>query len=404
MHITVTKNKLRTALSAVVPTIPSPTPLPALAQVLIEAKDGGCSISATDLDVWAKVQVDADVAEDGAIAAPGQLLNEIVREFTEDIVTMEVKKNRVKISCGKLSNTLNLFPEDDYPRLSEELDFEEGWTIPTASILKMIEGTVFAVSEEENRPTLQGVLWEMEPGSSAMVATNGHRLCRQSTKTTGGTEKTKFVVPSRSLKLVGRVFGDAEEITVSLPADDDSSGRRTLGLRSERASLHMRLLQGSYPNYRQVIPKEYTRTCVLDRKRLAWALRSAVPLARRIETNKVALSFNSGDKVVSVDVQNEDLGTYHAEMPIEEYEGDEIMIGFNAAYLLDVLRSIEQDHVKLMLTTIEMAATIVPHNPGAPDEAGSADAASLDADDSGGDDPELFGDYFGLVMPLRLLV
>ena len=367
MNFTITRQNLHSGLAAVSASIPSKTTLPVLSNILFEASDDGVWMSGTDLDVAVRVKMLADVKEAGSLTAPGKKLQEITRALPDQPVDITTRGDQIELSCGASRFKLNGLPADEFPTLAE-VDFSEGITVTGEDLNGLIHHTSFAVSTEESRPILNGVLWELRDGEMKMVATNGHRLARMGvTVAPTGTPSADFIVPPAALAQVQRLFKDDDSLEVS------RSGNH-LGFRADTTEIYTRLIEGTYPKYEQVIPKDNDKIAIIDKKSLASAVRRMAVVASD-QTHRIRLRFESGR--VHLNVLTPDLGEGHDEMDVG-YDGEELEIGFNANYLLEVLRHIPSDEVKFAFKAPERAATIEP---------AEEDAA----------------DYLCLVMPLRLI-
>ncbi len=370
MKLKITRDNLQQGLAAVGASIPARTTLPVLSNILIEAMEDQIAMSGTDLDIAVSVRVPAEVDEPGALTVPAKKLQELARELPEHPVRLSSKGERLELVCGRATFRLNGMPRDEFPTFPS-VDFSRSWKVKGRILHDLIRQTSFAVSTEESRPILNGVLWQLEEQDMRMVATNGHRLARLTVPSTGaGAPKTDLIVPPRALQQVERLFG----------ADDDIEVARTenhLGFRRNGTQVYTRLIEGPYPNYEQVIPKDNDKFAVADRGQLTQALRRMAVVASE-QTHRVKLSFHSN--TLRFSVETPDLGEAHEELEVD-YNGEPLDIGFNAAYLLEVLRYIPTDDVKLTLKAPERAATLEP------------------VMRDGSEAP----DYLCLVMPLRLL-
>jgi DNA polymerase-3 subunit beta len=247
--------------------------------------------------------------------------------------------------------------------------FNESWRIRSGELQKLISHTSFAVSTEESRPILNGVLWELRPEHMRMVATNGHRLAKMELPIKmAAAPSNDLIVPPKALEQVRRLFPEDEELEIA-------RGENHLGFRSPFTSVFTRLIEGPYPPYDQVIPRDNNRIAIADRAALMGALRRMSVIASD-QTHRIRLSLNSA--LLRFSVQTPDLGEATDEIPIR-YDGDPLDIGFNANYLLEILRYIPTEEVKLTFKAPERAATLEPQ--------GWSDPAA----------------YLCLVMPLRLL-
>ena len=365
MRLTITRQNLQRGLAAVSASIPGKTTLPVLSNVLVESEDDSVWISGTDLDVSIRVRVPAEVTEGGSITAPGRKLLEITRELPDQPVELRARGHQLEIGCGNSRFKLNGLPSEEFPNLPAT-DFDEGWSVSEDALRQLIRGTAFAVSNEESRPILNGVYWELGDRMT-MVATNGHRLAKMQVDPARARGTTgAFIVPPAALAQVERLFDGDGEIEVG-------RGGNHLGFRSANQEVYTRLIEGSYPNYEQVIPKDNENVARVDREAMESAVRRMAVLASD-QTHRIRLSFES-DRV-HLDVMTPDLGEAHDELELD-YDGEALRIGFNAHYLIEVLRNMPAGDVELAFKTAERAATIVPA------------------------ESEL--DYLCLVMPLRLV-
>ncbi len=366
MKFTITRQNLHRGLGAVSASIPTKTTLPVLSNVLLEAEDNVVWISGTDLDVSIRIKVPAEVERGGAITAPGRKLQELTRELPDEPVGMLARGHQLEIACGYSRFKLNGLPSEEFPNLPA-IDFEEGWTVSEESLRLLIRTTSFAVSTEESRPILNGVFWGLEDTRMWMVATNGHRLAKMVVSADSvEAGSTDLIVPPTALAQVERLFDQDGDLHVA-------RGGNHLAFRSADKEVYTRLIEGTYPNYEQVIPKDNDKVAIVDRKVLEAAVRRMAVVASD-QTHKVKMSFES-DRV-HLDVMTPDLGEAHDELELT-YDGEGLQIGFNANYLLEVLRNMPPGDVKLAFKSEERAATVTP--------------ATDDLD------------YLCLVMPLRLV-
>ena len=370
MKFTITRQNLHKALNAVSASIPSKTTLPVLSNILIEAADGGVRMSGTDLDVGVRIRVPAEVVEAGTLTAPGRKLQEIARELPDQPVQVSSKGDQLELTCGRSAFKLNGLPAVDFPTLPQ-IGFDAGWTALGKDLLSLIRRTVFAVSTEESRPVLNGVLWELRDGEMRMVATNGHRLAKMTIRAGSSRQTTaQLIVPPAALGHVQRLYDVEETVQVGRAGNH-------LGFSSGGIEVYTRLIEGTYPNYEQVIPRDNDRFAVVQRGALEAAVRRVAAVASD-QTHRIRIHFESSR--AELNVLTPDLGEAHDEVEVS-YEGEPLVIGFNANYLLEVLRYVGTDEVKLGFKAPERAATVEP------------------VSGNGGDAL----DYLCLVMPLRLV-
>ena len=369
MRFTISREKLLEGLQAVTAAVPAKTTLPVLANLLVETTERGIRLSATDLDIAVSTEVVADVETPGAITIPAKKLSEIARELPPSPVKIAASgEQRVTLECGRSKFKLLGLPRDEFPSFPS-VRFNESWRVKSGELQKLIKHTSFAVSTEESRPILNGVLWELREDKMRMVSTNGHRLAKMELPVESSTAPPgDLIVPPKALDQVHRLFPAEEELEIA-------RGDNHLGFRSPFTSVFTRLVEGPYPNYEQVIPKDNDRYCLADKAALISALKRMSVIASD-QTHRIKMSFNAG--MLKFSVTTPDLGEAQDELPVQ-YTGDQLDIGFNAMYLLEILRYMPTEQVRLTFKAPERAATIEPE---------------------GWDDP---AKYLCLVMPLRLM-
>jgi DNA polymerase III subunit beta len=367
MKLTMTRDNLQQGLTAVSASVPTRTTLPVLSNILMEAGPDGVQLSGTDLDIAVSLQVPANVEAAGAITVPAKKLQELARELPEHPVRITTAGERFELVCGKATFRLNGMPRDEFPTFPQ-VDFSASWRMPGSLMATMIERTSFAVSTEESRPILNGVLWQLADREMRMVATNGHRLAKLAVPAeSGDAPHADLIVPPKALAQVQRLFDGGEEIEVA-------RSENHLGFRQGGVHVYTRLIEGPYPNYEQVIPKDNDRIAIADKEMLTRSLRRMAVVASE-QTHRVRLSFVG--RALRLSVETPDLGDAHEEIEVD-YDGEPLDIGFNANYLLEVLRYMPSDDIRLSFKAPERAATVEPT-----------------ADES--------GSYLCLIMPLRLL-
>jgi DNA polymerase-3 subunit beta len=368
MKFTITREHLQEGLVAVAASIPAKTTLPVLSNILVEAHDDGLRLSGTDLDIAVTTTIAASVEEEGAITLPARKLVEIVREMPSAAINVSsAGEQRVTIECGRSKFKLLGLPREEFPAFPS-VSFDDSWKCSAQDLQKLIRHVAFAASTEESRPILNGVLWELRPERMRMVATNGHRLARMDVPIEGGAEDADLIVPPKALEQIRRLFDSDQEIEI---AKSDNH----LGFRSATTQIFTRLIEGPYPNYEQVIPRENDKNLTVDKAALIAALRR-MSIVASDQTHRVRVGLANGTCKLSV--QTPDLGEAQEEVTVT-YDGSAMEIGFNAAYLLEVLKYLPTEEVRLTFKSPERAATCEP---------------------VGWDDP---ASYLTLVMPLRLV-
>ncbi len=367
MKFTISQEELLRAIGAASGVVPSRTTLPILSEILIEAVEDGITFSATDLDLSVTIRAKAAVGDPGAVTLPARRLNELVRELPPSPVHVESAGEKVSVECEKTKFRFFGHAKADFPTFPV-VGSEAPLEIDRDLFERLVQHTSYAASTEDTRPILNGVLWEVQEGETRMVATNGHRLASFTARRNGeGAARGNVIVPPKALAYASRVFAEEAGLQVSF-------GENQLAIRGGGHTLYTRLIEGPYPNYQQVIPRDNDKTAIADRDALIHALRRMSVVASD-QTHRVKLSFREGE--VAFFVSTPDVGEANERMTLD-YQGDPIEIGFNASYLLEVLKYVEAEQVRLTFKSPERAALIAP--------------ASQDPGE----------EYLALVMPLRL--
>lgn len=368
MKFTIQQADLQKALGIVANVVPGKTTMPILTCVLLEAEDDKLTVSATNLDMSVTTGTPGvDVKQGGRIAVPATKFVSFVRSLAAGEVTISEKDGRVSVSSGKASLSESSMNADEFPALPV-LNEKKGLEVETGDLVRMIKSTAYAVSRDETRPALMGILWELKPTSLTMVATDAHRLARITRETDWGVKDVaSLITDTQGLLQFARL---AEGVDKSEVFFTDNQ----LSFRMGETVLHTRLLEGPFPDYTAVIPKTNNMTMTIDREGFINAVRRVSITADRV-TSQIRLGIEDGR--LELTATGTDGSRAEDEMPVS-YDGDAIEIGFNYNYLLDVLKNIVTDSVQLAMKDPQSAALVSP---------------------AGADDGD---DLLCLLMPLRL--
>jgi DNA polymerase-3 subunit beta len=312
--------------------------MPILANVLLEAEGDAVRLTATDLEVASRVSLPAKVVSAGAITLAAKKLTEIVRELPPATLALKVQENSwVSLRCGGAAYKLVGLAPDDFPKVVPGAASQ--WVRLDATMLKeMLSQTSFAISHDESRYALNGVLLVLQGKDVKLVATDGHRLALATRTLPETTSIGTGIVPRKAVHEIARVLGAGEEIECSLAENQ-------FVLRMPNFVLTARLIEGQFPNYDQVLPRAHPTRLTLSRAGLIGTLRRVSVMAED-RTKPVKITLSPG--ALKVAAYNPELG--EAEESLEAgYTGEEITIGFNSRYLLDALGPLQADQVVLEL-------------------------------------------------------
>jgi DNA polymerase III subunit beta len=328
--------------------------MPILSHVLLEASKGDeLHVSATDLDVSVSSDHGCEVLKEGKVAVPAKQLFEIVKALPEkDVVLRRAQNSWLELKSGAAEFRIVGLPAEDFPALPR---FEKVQLVKVEarSLLDMIELTAFASSSDETRYNLNGVFFEPVQGGLRTVATDGHRLSLAERALEGDFHLKKGVIlPRKGLAEMKKLLLDAAEGETKLGFVENSAV-----LQRPSVKLVMRLIEGVFPDYRQVVPKAGERSFQVGRERLLDTLRR-ISILSTDKAHAVKLELNPGQlRVLS---QNPDLGEAKEEVPVE-YQGEALKIGFNARYIMDVLQALSNlEPVAVQDVVVELSDDLSP--------------------------------------------
>jgi len=367
VKIVVDQARLSQRLQAVSAVVPTKTTLSVLSNILFTAEGSELKLTATDLDLSMTTTLPAKVEEPGKACIPAKRIGEIVRLLSSPEVKITVKGNSVRIQCGKSDFKITGADAEEFPKVTDRMA-DKGFTVAAENLNQMIERVLHAASQDLSRLALTGVLWEFEKSKFAMVATDGHRLAKtvRNEKIPMGDIK-EVIVPGKALQQVQRITPDDGNVRIAVSA---SYIMFDLG----STFVHSRLLEGPFPNYRPVIPAGNKNLLTVERDALGQATKRVAILANSL-THQIKFGVRSD--AVTLSVSTPDLGQAEEEV-VAAYAGPEMDIGFNANYLLDILKATGTSDVQFALDRPENAAVVSP----VPEPEGE--------------------EFFCLLMPLRL--
>jgi len=352
MEFTCEQKELYGTLGSVQSVIPGRSTHPVLSNVLLTAKKDSVNIYGTDLDVSMEAQIPADVSVEGAFAVPAKRLYDLIRELDEGKVSVKRAKERVSISQGSGNFFVSGVSGEDYPQEDREGKTEVELLIPTEEICKMLSATLYAVSADVARIALSGLLLHISSEEIISVGTDGHRLTLVKRKIPVKKDiNREIVIPAKTAGHIARMTADKEGDTKI------EIGEGTVQFTVGKYKLSSKLITEKFPDYTQVIPKENKKSLIVDKDVLMSAARRAAVLSNPI-THLVKFNITKGK--IELSCSDYDVGGEAHEEISGEYSDEPISIGFNSSYLLEILRHMESDEVKILLKNALSAALIVP--------------------------------------------
>jgi len=349
MKIQLSKDNLLTGIQIVQNIVSPKATLPILSNILLETtKKSTIKLNTTDLDLGISCEIPVDIMEEGAITIPAKRFSDIIKEMPlGDIVISTKKNNQVDIEGEKCRFKLIGLPKEEFPKFPEFKD-KEGIRIKQSLLAEMFRMTSFAVSHEESRYVLNGVLMEISDHNICMVATDGRRLAKIDKKLEETLKnEISVILPIKAVQEINRNLHDEGEVTFFV-------GTNQVLFEVNDVLIVTRLIEGEFPNYNQVIPKTTAQKIHLSTQGLLSAIRRANLLAT---PDFQAVKFELFKDKLVVSKITPDVGESREEVPIE-YGGNELVVGFNPHFLIDVLRNISLETTQIELLGVDKLLVI----------------------------------------------
>jgi DNA polymerase-3 subunit beta len=345
MNLTIAKDQIIAGLQAVQNVVSTRTTLPILSNVLLRAADGKVEFTATDLDVTVACSVEAiKVGKPGATTVPVKKLFGIVRELNGGEIEIETdEKNVTSIRSGSSYFKIHGLSAEEFPPLAKFKD-DKKVGLQQETVRTMLKKTSFAVSTDESRYVLNGIYISLKDGKMTLVATDGRRLAlvdeevEISEKSAG-----EFIVPAKAIHELNRLLQDKGEVELKF-----GENQASFALKDDKGFsvlLITKLIEGNYPNYRQVIPGEAKERIPINREELLQALRRAEIMTSE-KANSVKMTF--GKNQLAITANSPEVGEARETLAVN-YKGKEMAIAFNPRYLIDPLAALSEDEVFIEL-------------------------------------------------------
>ena len=340
MNIICSKQKLQEGISIVTKAITGKTTMPVLEGIYIEANKEGLTLIGSDMDVSIETKVEADVIKEGSIVIDSKIFSEIIRKLPNSDVKIEISENDlIQITCEKSVFNLVFMNPSDYPSLpsiNEDLSVE----VPQNLLKNMIKGTSFAIAQDEARPILQGILFEVKNRELNLVALDGYRLAVRS-ELLDVDDNIEVVIPGKTLNEVSKILEDNDDI-VKITFTNNH-----ILFNVNNTKIISRLLDGKFVNYVSLLPQEYKLLVNVKKQDLQQGIERASLMAKDGNSNLIRLDVQEDTLVIT---SNSQLGKVREEVNIN-LQGDGVQIAFNSRYLLDVLKNMEEEDVMVEMTS-----------------------------------------------------
>jgi DNA polymerase-3 subunit beta len=362
------QEQLQRSLSLVSRAVATKTALPVLGNVLLTAEDDRLELSATNLEIGISTAISASVEQPGRLTVDARLLSEFVSTLPNETVQLSADRDRtlLTVQCGRDHASINGISADDFPTTPALAEGGFSVDLDPHQLREMISQVEFAAATDDSRPVLAGVLIRFEDKTITLAAADGFRLAvRQSELESKVGERQNLIVPARAVRELGRIVGDASEPVHLAVTPNQSQLVVRIGPAGEPGGVefYSRLIDGTFPDYRQIIPKEFGTKVELGRDALLNAVRRASYFARdandaiKFEIKTLVDSVEPG--IVEVSARAAERGDSLSFVDAA-VEGPEMQVAFNSRYLSDVLGVIRDGRVSLGLNGPNQAGVVRP--------------------------------------------
>lgn len=343
MKFTSSKEQLVNAVQIAQKAVSSKNNLtPVFAGIFIKATEGKVELQATNIEISISAEIDASVEEAGMTVLSAKYFSEMIRKMPGETITITAsdKDNAAKIISGRSEYSLVTLPHDDFPTF-KPLSAVNSFKVKDVVFKDLIKKTVFACAQDDTRPIFSGVCLEFNGDTISMAATNTHRLAVKKDKLDTTNSNLTMLIPGKMLKEVSRILSD------DLPTDIEIRYERNqICLLFDRVFLISRLIEGQFPDYRRVIPRDFAVNVLVDTKEFSDAVARVALIAREGDYNVIKFDFES-DKI-HIYATNPDIGTAE-EWVTSEMTGEPVFVAINANYVIEILSHIDTDNTEISL-------------------------------------------------------
>lgn len=345
MKFKINRDHFSNGLAQVLNVVGSKAAMPILSNVLIEAEKDHISLTTTNLDLGIRCRIKAEVKEGGAITLPVKRLATIVRELPNvDVAFDSTASHQAKITSGGSNFRIMGIGAEEFPKLPDSGD-DKSHTLDQGELATMLGNVAYAQSTDETRYILNGVYFSFKEGKLALVATDGRRLALVSRDLAGPVAASgAIILPAKTVAELLRLLGKGEKLTIAFnerrAAFQIETGKESGGL-TDSIFLFSKVVEGNYPNYQQVIPKETHQRIKLERELFLQCVhRAALVTSEKSNSVKIKLTSN----LLEITASSPDFGEAHESMAIS-YSGPDLQVAFNPQFVMDPLRALTKDEV-----------------------------------------------------------
>lgn len=353
MNFIVSSTNLLKQLQLISGVLNSSNALPILDNFLFEIKSDGIVITASDLESTLTVHVEAQANDEGSVCVPAKLLLDTLKTFPDQPLTFTIGENlQIEISSDFGKYELNGYNAEEYPK-APEVEGAQNVKLTSDILSRAISKTIFATGNDDLRPVMSGIYFDFTEDGLTFVATDAHKLVRYIRKDTKASGASSFIVPKKPLNLLRNIVSSTTEDV------DISYNENNAVFQFEKVKLVCRLIEGKYPNYDAVIPKENPNKLTISRDSLLNSIKRVSIYANKT-THQVRLKVTGSE--LSISAEDVDFSNKANERLNCEYAGEDMEIGFNSRFISEMLTNLESENVILEMSNPSRAGIILPQD------------------------------------------
>jgi len=353
MKLIISSSELLRGVMAVAKAIPAKSALPILENFLFDLNGNTLEITASDTELTLRTQIEVEsVAEEGRIAVPAKHMMDLLKELPDQPLTINTTSDSSFVcSWASGESTLPYFPAEDYPEIAGTDETAVSLTFPAQSLVDGIASTIYATADDEIRPAMNGILFDIDVASTTLVASDSHKLICYTTADVKASEKASFILHKKPAGILKAIIGkDIETVEILF---DSKNAVFKFGL----TTVICRLVVGKYPKYRDVIPQNNSNILKIDRVQLLNTVRRVSVCANKA-SNHIKLDLKPG----SLEISAQDLGFSIAayEKMQCQYDGESLTIGFKSPFIIEILSNMNCGEIVMKFLDSKRAALVVP--------------------------------------------
>ncbi len=354
MKLIISSSELLRGVMAVAKAIPAKSPLPILENFLFDLKGNTLEITASDSELTLRTQIEVEsTSEEGRIAVPAKHMMDLLKELPDQPLTISTTGDSSFLcSWAGGESTLPYFPAEDYPEIiGADANYAVTLQFPAQSLVEGISSTIYATADDEIRPAMNGIFFDIDLSSTTLVASDSHKLICYTTADVNASEKASFILHKKPAAILKSTIGkEIETVEISFDA-------KTAEFKFGATTVICRLVVGKYPKYRDVIPQNNSNILRINRVQLLNTVRR-VSVCSNKASNHIKFDLKSGSLMVSA----QDLGfsiAAHETMQCQ-YDGEDLTIGFKAPFIIEILSNMTCGELVIKFLDSKRAALIVP--------------------------------------------